>query len=426
MKAVIALALKDLRLLIRDRSGFFFTFFFPFLMAIFFGMIFSGGNGEDTAMKILVVDEDNTTESAEFITLLADSPELSVEKTMREKAVQGVRLGKVPAYIVIPEGFGAARSHIFQGDPPRLKIGVDPSHKAETGMLEGILTKYAVQGFQKAFSNPELMRDNIRESLKSIDEADEAGSPVLDHLKSFLTELDKYLNEKSLDDAPDSGGFNGFQPIVIEKEDIRIAQRGPKNYYAVSFPQGVMWGLLACASAFSMSLVTERRTGTLMRLLVASISRRTVLTGKALACFVTSISISTLLFLFARVVFGIVPASVPLLALAVICSSAAFVGIMMFLSVLGKTEQATSGISWAILLVMSMIGGGMIPLFALPGWLKTLSHFSPVKWAILSFEGAIWRGFTPMEMLRPCGILLVVGVVFFSIGVRAFNWNSGE
>ena len=96
----------------------------------------------------------------------------------------------------------------------------------------------------------------------------------------------------------------------------------------------------------------------------------------------------------------------------------------MLLSVLGKTEQSAGGIGWAVLLVMAMLGGGMIPLFIMPGWMQTLSHVSPVKWSILAMEGAIWRGFSFGEMMLPCGILLGVGLACFAIGVRAFSWTQ--
>ncbi|MBU0717617.1 MAG: ABC transporter permease, partial [Planctomycetes bacterium] len=82
------------------------------------------------------------------------------------------------------------------------------------------------------------------------------------------------------------------------------------------------------------------------------------------------------------------------------------------------------GIGWAVLLIMAMLGGGMVPLIVMPGWMQTLSHVSPVKWAIVAMEGAIWRNFTLPEMLFPCGILLGVGVVCFAIGVRTFSWTQ--
>jgi hypothetical protein len=35
----------------------------------------------------------------------------------------------------------------------------------------------------------------------------------------------------------------------------------------------------------------------------------------------------------------------------------------------------------------------------------------------LSIEGGIWRNFSPSEMMLPAGILLLIGVVGFSVGV---------
>jgi ABC-2 type transport system permease protein len=161
-----------------------------------------------------------------------------------------------------------------------------------------------------------------------------------------------------------------------------------------------------------------------MRLQVAPISRAYILAGKATACFLTTLAVSTGLLFLGRVAFGVRPDSVALLALAVLSSCLAFVGIMMLLSVLGKTEEAASGIGWAVLLVLAMLGGGMIPYFIMPSWMRTLSSISPVKWSILAMEGAIWRRFSLAEMLLPCGILVAVGVAAFAVGVRAFGWNS--
>jgi ABC-2 type transport system permease protein len=68
-----------------------------------------------------------------------------------------------------------------------------------------------------------------------------------------------------------------------------------------------------------------------------------------------------------------------------------------------------------------MFGGGMIPLIAMPGWMQSAGSISPVKWAVLSLEGAIWRGFTLNEMLLPCSILLGVGALTFAVGVTVLS-----
>jgi ABC-2 type transport system permease protein len=91
---------------------------------------------------------------------------------------------------------------------------------------------------------------------------------------------------------------------------------------------------------------------------------------------------------------------------------------MMLVAAVGRNEQATSAAGWAMLMPLAMVGGGMIPLFVMPGWLLQASHLSPVKWAILAYEGATWRAFAPFEMLVPCLVLVTVGVVAFGIGTR--------
>jgi ABC-2 type transport system permease protein len=105
-------------------------------------------------------------------------------------------------------------------------------------------------------------------------------------------------------------------------------------------------------------------------------------------------------------------------------SAIAFVGIMMLVSVLGKTEQSAAGAGWAVMMPIAMLGGGMIPLFLMPPWMVVAGNFSPAKWSVLALEGAIWRGFSFQDMLLPCGILILVGAVCFAIGTRTFRTQS--
>jgi ABC-2 type transport system permease protein len=165
----------------------------------------------------------------------------------------------------------------------------------------------------------------------------------------------------------------------------------------------------------------ERVRGTLVRLRSAPIRLYQILAGKALACFLTINGALIALFFFFYLVFHVRPNSYLLLALAFLASSFSFVGIMMLISVMGKTEASVSGIGWAILVVMAMIGGGMIPLAMMPSWMQTVSHFSFVKWAVLAMEGAIWRNFSFNEMLLPVGILFAIGLISFLAGTRIFT-----
>lgn len=426
MREVMALTVKDLRLLVRDKAGFFFTFFFPLAVAIFFGTIFSGGD-ENYSVVVVLVDEDQSVQSKEFMEALGSAPVIKARTGSRQNAVESVRRGKSTAYIILQQGFGEASERAFWGPPPAVELGIDPSRPADAAMLEGVLMKQASERFNRMFSGQGAQRANIARARASLCASADV-PPAWQHSLSLLFDaLDRfYATVPDSAALPQTGQspFGSLEPLAITKADVSVMRAGPKNAYAITFPQGIIWGFIGVTAAFGISIVTERTGGTLLRLQVSPITRAHILAGKALATFVTTITLSVGLLALAHFAFRVRPDSFAMLALAVFSSAVGFVGLMMLLSVLGKTEQAASGIGWAVLLVFSMLGGGMIPYFIMPPWMRAVGNISPVKWSILAMEGAIWRKFSLAEMLLPCGILLAVGAAFFAVGVRAFGWSA--
>jgi ABC-2 type transport system permease protein len=425
MNQLIALAGKDLKLLLRDRIGFFFTFFFPMIYCIFFGTIFASQGRGSGKLRVLVVDEDRTDGSQRFIDTLGKSGEFDIEIDERESAADRVRRGDRTAFIALPKGFGEARERMFWGDPVTIQTGIDPSRQAEAGMIQGVLAATVFRGMQDLFSNPELMIERSQAWTAEL-----RNSPNLDPgtrrvLEGFFTQLESFMKAIPKDtDGPTGIANASWEPFRIESVPIVRKRIGPKNPYEVSFPQGIIWGVMGCAAGFGISLVTERTRGTLIRLRISPVSRAQILGGKALACFATAMTLQIVLIGLGVLVFRIRPWSPGLLAVALLCVSAAFVGIMMLLSVLGKTEQAAGGIGWGVLVIMAMIGGGMIPQMFMPAWLQQISVVSPIRWAIQAMDGAIWRQYSVTEMAVPCAVLLGFGAVCFGLGVRAFRWTD--
>ena len=424
MREVWALTVKDLRLLLRDKAGFFFTFFFPLIIAIFFGTIFSGSD-RPYSVPVVLVDEDGTAESKAFLDSLAAAPIIQARTGTREAAVQTVRLGKSTAYIIVKPGFAEASKHAFWGPPPSVELGIDPARRADAAILEGVLMEAASKRFERIFTDATEGRANLEDARQYMNTSGGLPPALRSDLGQAFDALDRFYQAlpESSGRISDHGAGN-LQPIEIARTEVTVRRSGPTNAYAITFPQGIVWGFIGVTAAFGISIITERAGGTLLRLQVAPVTRGQILAGKALATFITAVTLAVGLFALAFFAFKVKPESLGLLALAIVSSGIAFVGIMMLLSVLGKTEQAASGIGWAVLLVFSMLGGGMIPYFFMPGWMRTLSNVSPVKWSILAMEGAVWRGFSATEMLLPCGILVAVGAAFFSIGVRVFGWTS--
>lgn len=283
------------------------------------------------------------------------------------------------------------------------------------------------------FSDPTTMRTFVDEQQAKIGESSDLSpamkltlTTMMGTLDSFFDQLDQVQKDEQADgDDVSTGGFNmqlaNLESLSINEEadpnvPLPISKR-IRSSWDISFPQAMLWGVLSCVAGFAISIAQERTQGTFVRLQVAPIRRSHIVCGKALGCFMALIGVITILIALGTSL-GMRPGRWDLLVLAVFSTSICFVGMMMVLSLLGRTEQGVSGAVWGTNMIFAMLGGCMIPLAFLPKFLQPFSNLSPVKWAILSLEGAIWRGFSLAEMLMPCGILVSIGAIGLLIGSR--------
>jgi ABC-2 type transport system permease protein len=422
MPPAVALALKDLRILTRIPGAFFFTFVWPLLVAIFFGTIFGSPSRATPTLPIAVVDEDAGAEAKAFVDGLAKRGAFDVLRVSRADATTLVKQGKRVAAVIVPSGFGAASRRVFQGAAPQVEIAIDPSRQAESAMLQGLLMAQAGERLQTVLNDPSQGRAVVADSLRAMQQAPGGLATGIVPVERFLKELDTFLETQQKQQA--SGGKaagGGWKPLEVKVSSVAKDDSGPKSGYDITFPQGLLWGIIGCTMSFAMSLATERSQGTMTRLRMSPAPASTLLLGKALACYLTILIVEALLVAIGTLLLGLRIGSPVLFALAALVAPLGFVGIMMLISALLRTEQAGGGIGWAIMMPLAMIGGVMIPLIAMPPWLLSLSNISPMKWAILSYEGAIWRGFSFGDMLQPLAILLTVGLITFGIGSRILS-----
>jgi ABC-2 type transport system permease protein len=205
--------------------------------------------------------------------------------------------------------------------------------------------------------------------------------------------------------------------LGLVTRELTVDARSARNGFEVVFPAAILWGLIGCAGSFATAMVAERRSGTFARLRAAPIHDFTILGGKAGSAFVAGLLDALAILAVCHFVLGVRIERPGAVLVVILCCAFCFVGITVFLSVLGRSEQAVGGAGWALLLLLAMIGGAMVPLVAMPAWLRTLGNVSPVKWGIVALEGASWRGLRPMELALPCAILIGVGLASFAAGV---------
>jgi ABC-2 type transport system permease protein len=93
MRNIWNIALKDLRLLWRDKWGMFWVLAFPLMMAIFLGSLMSGMR-QQSPMRIAVLDEDQSELSESFVAKLKKSKSVEVQERLPPKKADVDRVKK--------------------------------------------------------------------------------------------------------------------------------------------------------------------------------------------------------------------------------------------------------------------------------------------------------------------------------------------
>ena len=414
MNKVLSLAIKDLRVLISDRGNIFWVFGFPVLFALFFGAIYSGAGEGPSGMKIAVVDEDDSEFSKSYISKLESDEALKIITLSRDEAIDQVRKGKVAAAVILNKGIGDGFEALFSSEEPKLEIASDPSRKMESGYLQGLLAKAQFEALSEKFTDRQWMKDQVALWRGELETATDLDFEDADLYLKFMDSLDTLLTDANDDSF--GAGFGG-DILNFAQLDVNREYEGPITAFQVIYPQAMLWGILGCTATFAVSIVKERTNGTFNRLRIGPLGRAHILAGKGTACFITCVFIMCILSIGAKVIFKTPIVNFLLFIPAAVCTLLCFVGLMMFICTLGRTEQSAGGAGWAIIMIMAMIGGGMVPLVFMPSWLRPFSHISPVKWSIYALEGSIWRDFSLTEMISPCLVLLAIGFTAFLLGV---------
>jgi ABC-2 type transport system permease protein len=173
-----------------------------------------------------------------------------------------------------------------------------------------------------------------------------------------------------------------------------------------------------------IGLLMQRQTGVWKRLRAAPLSRGVLLGSRATSAAITSMFVLMVLFAFARVVFGV----------RIQGSVAGFLGVCaafslmtaawgLLIAALGKTPEATRGLSIVTTLFMVMLAGAWVPTFVFPAWLQKLTVVIPARWAMDGLDAMTWRGLGFSAAALPIALLSGCALAFGALAVLRFRWD---
>jgi ABC-2 type transport system permease protein len=431
----LTLVRKDLKLFFNDRKAVIVGLLVPIVLASFFGYMFGGqsGKAETSKVLVLVIDQDGSEISRGLITQLGSDKNLDVKPSTLDAAREAVRKGKATVAIVIPKDFGKdAGQALFTGantgaSKPELGVLYDPSHNVELGMVKGILSGAVMQTVSKEMFSGRSGREIVNESLAQVESNPRISAEDRKALRDLLGGVNELNLQRDREGASGQGELSGglTMPYETREQAITSGQDIQYNGYAHSFAgMGVQFILFMGLDA-GIGLLMLRQSGLWQRLRAAPLSRTMLLGSRTVSASLIAGFILLVLFVFARVVFGV----------HIRGSFAGFVGVCaafslmtaafgLMVAALGETVEATRGYSIMATLIMVMLGGAWVPTFVFPAWLRKLTVVVPTRWAMDGLDGMTWRGLGFSSALAPIGVLLLFTLLFGVVAVMRFRWRT--
>jgi ABC-2 type transport system permease protein len=392
MKSFI-IAWKDFKIRFTDRKGFFLMIFFPIILTAILGSALSGVMGESSLPKttVGVIQTDDDPIGTILIDEVLKGKDLkklvSVKKVNTEKDLSSLlQDGKIDAGIIIPKGWSG---NLQDGKLKQVKLLTDPGKELKGSIVETILQTFVNRLITTSSSTKTVLTDSAQTL-----------SPV--GMQNLASELTSSLNRLAKENQD-----------YVQEGSIGKKQVSGMQYYAAAM--AAMF-LLFNVTNGAKSIIDERDTETLARLMSTPTSKLSILAGKflgnlyfVLAQFSIFLVVTSFLF---DVNWGGNILQTGLIGLAY---SIAVTGLAMLFAAIIKNSKTADTVGGLGVQVFAILGGSMIPLTIFPKSMQTIANIAPNKWALSSFID-IMAGTTWDTLTTPVIVLLLIGIISIMLG----------
>jgi ABC-2 type transport system permease protein len=386
---------KDAILFLHDQRSVLLTFLLPVIIITLFAYAYGSIGtkaGSSEPVILLVTDLDKTKISQDIIGKIDSLKNLKIIISDSLNSAELVMKGKYPCALIISKGF---QDSLDNGNALPVEMIYDRSREMEIGIIQQDL----VSTFMSSTSEI-IMRNSIEKYLKQ--QFPFIGKSTSDNI---LRNAAKNSNKPSIK----------WTSVVGEKNDTRLG-------LIQSVAGTAILMLLFSVAIIGTSILEEKENGTINRLLYSPLKGSTILYSKMLFAFSVSILQMATMFLFAWLILDMdMNVNIPGLILMILATSFAVSSLGIFLAAIAKTRQQAQNLSTIIILVMSAIGGSMIPLFIMPSILQKIALLSVNYWGIQGFYDLFWRGLPLRAILPKILILTSIGIIMTSASIQIFK-----
>lgn len=382
--------------LLRDRGALLMSFFLPAVFFVIMAEIFTTTSGESLQLNVVVKDELDDEVSGRLLSALQATPTLTLtsDPDLDRDAVRA--LVKSGAYdiglIVRADGEPLDSAGGFGAAP--LLIVSDPARGVAIPMLAGQIRRAYFSAL------PDVAMGNVIGELEN----------------QFLTLTEAQheavaeglLEMRSEAEAGREVGWS-FEDL-LEQESVA----GGESVNLVAYSAGaVAFLFLLFASVHgAVSLLEEQEAGILDRVLAGPGGISIMVNGKLIYLVVQGIVQVGVIFMAAWLIYDVdVPANLVEWLVVTLAASLAAAGLAMLLATACTTRRQAQTVANTVILVISALGGSMVPRFFMPEALRDLGWLTPNTWALEAYSGIFWRQEPLTHLALPIGLLAGIGVL---------------
>lgn len=379
MPASFVIAAKDLRQRLRDRSALVLAIVAPLGLAFILSLLIPTGDNIEVH-RYGTVDLDGgrlaTTFTGRVLGGLDDSDFGEVVKVSSEtEARTRARRGDLAAAFVIPKGF---TDDVTSGRGPTIEIVGNADSPIAVAVAQSIANSFA--------------QDLNSTGLAAVTVVTLEGG-------SFGDKATQTLNRQAADLAA---------PISLTNDRAASREFDSKTFFAAGM---AIFFLFFTAQFGVLSLLAERRDGTMARLLAAPIATWDIVVAKSLSTFVFGTISMSALVVASTFLMGAHWGSPPGVALLILGAVISAMGLTSLLGSFAKTDEQAAGITSIVAVTLGMLGGTFFPISQGPAVINLLTRLTPHHWLMQGFGDLSGGSGGPSDVITPVAALIAFGLV---------------
>lgn len=196
---------------------------------------------------------------------------------------------------------------------------------------------------------------------------------------------------------------------------------GSAGYLAFLAPGILAQSVSFVAIFYGISIIWERETGLLQKMLTTPIERSAMFLGKMLGASVRSLGQAAMVLVLA-LMLGVHIAWSPgriLGALATVVLGAAFFsGMSLVLAALLRTRERMMGIGQLLTMPLFFSSSALYPISVMPGWLQAVAVLNPMSYLVDGLRGLLLG--SPSHLVLDWAVLATAGAAMWGLSTLLF------